>query len=157
VTAARHLPAGLALAALLTAAGCGLLFPSPGPGFRQYPLKGVGFLEAESLVRDVTARVFTERFGGGFTIEWDEDQANLLISPVYEPTRRLRMFLHLLPDADGTVVEMLALVEHLDDGSAPGALWTRPMQDVPFEETLYEEFILEAMRRKEPAPVGPSS
>lgn len=143
----RRLALVLLAAALLLAGGCGLFLSSPPPGFRQYPLAGVGLVEAEEIVREVTARVYGERFGGGFTIDWDPGRANLDVSPVHEGQRRMRLFVKLVPEADGTLVEMLALVEHLD-ASGGGRLWTRPMQDVPFEELLYEEFILEVLARR---------
>ena len=46
-----------------------------------------------------------------------------------------------------TVVEMFALVEHLDPNARPGHIWTRRMQDVYLEEALYDAFILESVDR----------
>ncbi len=139
------------LAALLLPAGCGL-FMRPDPiGFRSYPLRGVGYDEAVDLVRDVTRRYTTERFGG-VTITWDAPQGNLTVDPIYSGNRRLRLFLHLRPAGSDVELEIFALVEHLDPDE-PGIVYTLPMQDVPLEETLYDALLAELLARR----VGGSS
>jgi len=133
---------------VLLVTGCGLLFPPEPVGFREYELRGVSYEEAQSIVRQVTARVFAERFGGGFSIDWDDEQRNLKVSPVYDASRRLLMYIHLVPGDGATTVEMLALVEHIVDESDPAAMWGEPKQDVYFEQTLYDAFLVELLERQ---------
>ena len=133
---------------LLSTLSCGLMFPPEPIDFREYPLPNVGYAEGVDIVREVTRREFTRLFGGGFSEDWDAENGNLLISPIEEPRRRLRMHVHVRDDARGTVVEMLALVEHLDDNLKSGRLWSDPKMDIPLEEVLYDAFLAEMLRRR---------
>lgn len=136
------------LSLLLLVVGCGLLFPPDPIGFRDYPLEGVSYEEAQSIVRQVTARVFAERFNRGFSISWDDEKGTLQVSPVYQDSRRLRMYIHLVPGEEATTVEMLALVESVVDHQNPAEMWGDRKQDIYFEETLYDAFLVEMLERR---------
>jgi len=129
----------------LLALGCGLL-PAEPLAFREYPLKDVSYAEAVDVVRTVTKRTFAERFGGGFSIEWDDEAGNLAVSPIEIGGRRLRMHIHLEERGRDAVVEMFALVDRLQEGSVPS--WGEHQQDVPFEEMLYEAYLVELLERR---------
>lgn len=138
----------LRLLLLLVLGGCGLFGSSPKAGFREYPLPGTSYEEAAEVVRTVTAREFTDLFGGGFTLDWDAEQGNLSVSPIYDDQdRRLRLYVKVSPRGPDTVLEMFALVEHLGQGSGPFAVWGRPMQDVTLEERLYQAYLVELLDR----------
>lgn len=138
----------LMLPLLLCVASCGLLFPPAPIDFREYPLPDASYAESVSIVREVTRREFTRLFGGGFSEDWDAESGNLVISPIEESKRRLRMHLHVRAEGDGARIEMLALVEHLDANLESGRLWARPMMDIPLEEQLYDAFLEELLRRR---------
>jgi len=140
-----------ALAALLLA-GCGLL-PPPPIGFRSYPLRDVTLTEASEVVDTVTRRIALERWGGvGLT--WSDGNTRLVVDPIYDGQRRLRLHLELSALGADVDVQIFALVEHLQLGGARVG-WTQPMQDVPLEELLYEEFVAELVaRRAGAAPAG---
>ena len=89
-----------------------------------------------------------ERFGRGFDTRWDPDLGNLTISPLYEPTRRLRMYIKVLPHGNDTMVEMFAVVEQIQDDFSTGTLWSDPVPDLVLEKELYEAFLLELMDRR---------
>lgn len=139
----------LLLSLLLAGSGCGLLFPPEPIDFHDYPLPDVSYEESVELVREVTRAEFTRLFGGGFSIDWDPESRNLVVSPIQEPSRRLRMHLHLRPEGDGTVVEMLALVEFLDENLTDGKLWGSPKMDRHLEQKLYDAYLAELVRRSE--------
>jgi hypothetical protein len=131
---------------LLLFVGCGLL-PQDPIGFRSYPLQGVDYAEAVSIVQTATRDVCTERFGG-VTLTWFPEDGNLTVDPIFAGNRRLRLYIHVEPAGSGVNVEMFALVDHLLSGThAIG--FTEPMQDVPLEETLAEAFVAELLRRRE--------
>ena len=140
--------APLSLLLLVGTLSCGLLFPPDPIDFRSYELPGVSYVEGVEIVREVTRREFTRLFGGGFTEDWDATTGNLVISPIEEPRRRLRMHLHVEASTDGTRVDMLALVEHLDANLESGRLWSNPKMDVPLEQKLYDAFLAEMVRRR---------
>lgn len=139
----------LALTALLLPA-CGLM-GGDDIGFRRFPLPDVPFSQAESLVRDVTRGFYRDRFGGagGFTLDWDAENGNLRASPVVAGDRRLRLYMILTPQGQGTLLELFALVETLDTTSLAGQDWTRPQQDELLEQRLYEAILQEHLRRQE--------
>ena len=83
-----------------------------------------------------------------FEYQQNQPNGNLTISPIEEPRRRLRMHVHVEAASDGTLVEMLALVEHLDANLESGRLWARPMMDIPLEEKLHEAYLAEMLRRR---------
>lgn len=146
----RSLPLLLALAAALS--GCGLLGAGSGElGFRTYPLPDVPYAEAVQLVPDVVRQFYAERFtgAGGFSLDWDPVSGNLRASPVIAGDRRMRLYLVIEPAGAGTQLELFALVETLDEASVAGPQWTRPMQDVPLEEQLYEVILAEHLRRRD--------
>lgn len=130
---------------LLFLSGCGLL-PTEPLAFREYPLKDVDYAEAVDVVRTVTSRLFAEKFGGGFSIDWNEKAGNLSVSPIEIGGRRLRMHIHVERRGRDSVVEMFALVEHLQEGGLPR--WGEHQQDVPFEKMLYEAYLVEVLDRR---------
>jgi hypothetical protein len=135
-------------ACLLLLAACGLVPPDP-IGFRSYPLKDTALDEAIVVVNDVTRRFALERFGG-IGLAWDPLTRNLVLDPVFDGRRRMKLFIHVEPAGADTNVEMFALVEHLHaDANTVG--WTEPMQDVPLEEALYQAYVAELVARREAA------
>jgi hypothetical protein len=133
------------IACVLLLAGCGLLPPEP-IGFRTYPLEDTAWEEAVVLVNDVTRRFALDHFGG-IAIAWDPATANLVMDPIYDGKRRLRLHIHLERAGPDVHVEMFALVEHLrTDISKVG--WTDAMQDVPLEEELYAALVAELVARR---------
>lgn len=126
--------------------GCGLIPPAP-IDFRAYPLADVPPSEAVGLVRDVVHDVFTARFGGGFSMAFDDEQKTLTAGPVEVDQRRLTLHLVFTPLGEGTTLEMLALVESMGRADTGMIAWGRPMQDVYFEEKLYEAIIEEQLER----------
>jgi hypothetical protein len=140
------LAAGLAFSLLIGTAGCGLV-GGERVDFRPYPLQDIELAEAAVLVRDVTQRFMTERFGG-VTLEWDDDARNLRSSPVYDGDRRLTIFIHLEPRGGGVDVEMMALVERLRASRQPAQVYGDPKQDIYLEEMLYEAMVAEYVRRR---------
>ena len=139
----------LLLACVLLLAGCGLIPPDP-IGFRTYPLRDTSFEEAVVLVHDVTRRHALDHFGG-IGLAWDPASANLVMDPVYDGRRRLRLHIHLERAGADVNVEMFALVERLRADAAKVG-WTDPMQDVPLEEDLYAAFIAELVTRRGSRP-----
>ena len=140
---------GLLLAAALGAvSGCGLFQHADPIGFRTYVLEGVGYDEAAAIVQDVT-RAESTRLFGGVTMEWDPAMGNLALDPVYDGQRRMSLFIHIVPAGADVNVEMFALVEHLEV-SASNVGYGEPMQDVPLEEKLFQAYVAELQRRREP-------
>ncbi len=132
----------LAVTALL--GGC-LLF-EPQIGWRSYSIEEIEYDEGVELVRRVTTRFMTERFGG-LGMEWDPELGNLEVDPVYDDTRRLRLRIHLEEREWGIDVEMFAVVHHLVPG-APGQIWGKTQQDVPLEEMLYDALLTEYLEQR---------
>lgn len=137
--------AGLIL--VLACTGCGLL-PSPGIEFRTYPIEAISTDEGIELVRTVTTRFLTERFGG-VSITWDEELRNLKADDIYDVSnRKLTLYIHIAPRPGGGVdVEMMALVESLTSGK-PGQVYGIPQQDVYFEELLHNAMLAEYLERR---------
>jgi hypothetical protein len=140
----------LLLTCLCLCTGCGLLF-SDELEFREYRLRDVGYDDAVEIVRSVTQQFYVERFTelGGFTLDWDAPTGNLKASPVNSGDRRMTFYLSLEAHSWGTAVNMLALVEHLDQGGIGVVAWGNAQQDVFFEQALYSEFLEEIVRRRE--------
>jgi hypothetical protein len=139
----------VALAAVLGAtSGCGLFTRSDPIGFRTYVLEGVAYEEAASIVHEVT-RTEANRLFGGVGLVWDPELGNLELDPIYDGQRRLRLFIHLAPAGDDVNVEMFALVDHLEI-SRESVGYGQPMQDVPLEEQLFQAYVTELQRRREP-------
>ena len=136
----------IVLTVCLLLSGCGLIPPEP-IDFRAYPLEHVPPAEAVDLVRDVAHDIFTARFGGGFDMSWDAAQQNLTVGPVEEGQRRLTLHLVLTPKGEGTLLEMLALVESMGRADTGMIAWGRPKQDVYFEEKFYEAILEEQLDR----------
>jgi hypothetical protein len=135
--------------AVLVLTGCGLL-PGDEVGFRTYPLKDTTLPEAAQVVNDTT-RVFALDHFGGIGMSWDPVDHNLVLDPVYDGQRRMRLYIHLEPEGADVNVEMFALVETLhSDAGAVG--WSDPQQDVPLEEQLYQAFIAALVARRGGAP-----
>jgi hypothetical protein len=132
---------------LVASAGCGLLMQPDPIGFRTYVLKDVDYEQAVSIVREIT-RDEANRLFGGVGLTWDPRQGNLTMDPVYDSTRRLRLYVRLTPVPPDVHVEMFALVDHLQS-STTGVGYTRPMQDVPFEEMLFDAYVAELLQRRE--------
>ena len=128
--------------------GCGLLFPGDPLDFRDYSLEGVSYQEAVDIVQDVIVQEFSERFGGGFETDWEPETGNLVVDGVRDDTRTLTLYLKLVPEGDGTKIEMLALVRPVIVPTMPHTTRQRPLQDVRFEELMYDAFVLEALNRK---------
>lgn len=128
----------LALALFLGLGACGLMPVEP-VDFQSYPLAGMELVEAESLVQDVVTNWFTERYGG-VELSWDEDHRNLEIAPIYEESRRLKLYVQLVEGMDGTEVEMLALVESLLSTTS-GVRWGNGKKDVYLEQVLYQAMV----------------
>jgi hypothetical protein len=127
--------------------GCGLLLPGDPLDFRDYTLEGVPYQEAVGLVQDVIVQEFSVRFDVGFETDWEPDTGNLIVDGVRDDTRTLTLYLKLVPEGGNTKIEMLALVRPV---IVPGMLSTgkqRPLQDVHFEEVMYDAFVLEALNR----------
>ena len=135
----------LLLAALLP--GCGLLFPGPDLDFREYPLEGVPYEDAVSLVQEVVVQEFSTLFGGGFQTDWQPETGNLVVEGVRDETRALTFYVKIIPRGGDTMLEMLALVRPVVPTSVPGSTKARPMQDVHFEEVMYDAFVLESVKR----------
>jgi hypothetical protein len=139
------MPRPVLIACALLLAACGLVPPDP-IGFRTYVLEDTPYEEAVVLVNDVTRRFALERFGG-IGLAWDPASANLVMDPIYDGRRRLRLHIHLERAGPDVEVEMFALVEHLrTDISKVG--WTDAMQDVPLEEDLYAALVAELVARR---------
>ena len=135
---------------MLALSGCGLFSRQDPIGFRSYPLEGVDYAQAVSIVQTATRDVCTDLFGG-VTLTWFPETGNLTVDPIFAGNRRLRLYIHMEPAGKGVDVELFALVDHLaPGGQAIG--YTRPMQDVPFEETLSRAFVAELLRRREAGP-----
>jgi hypothetical protein len=135
--------------AVLMLAGCGLL-PSDPLGFRTYPLKDTTLPEAAQVVNDAT-RIFALDHFGGIGMAWDPVEHNLVLDPVYDGTRRMKLYIHLEPVGPDVNVEMFALVETLrSDAGAVG--WGDPMQDVHLEEQLYQTYIAALVARRGGVP-----
>ncbi|GJM21805.1 MAG: hypothetical protein DHS20C15_17200 [Planctomycetota bacterium] len=143
--------ARFALLLLLACNGCGLMFPPAPIDFREYPLPDLSYEESVDLVQEVTRAEFSRLFGGGFSMDWDPDTGNLVMSPITESSRRMRLHLHLRREGAGAVVEMLALVETLDEHLTDGKLWGEPKMDVHLEQVLYDAYLAEMVRRSESA------
>lgn len=137
------------LACLLLLGACGLLPPDP-IGFRSYPLRDVSYEEAAAIVHDVTRRYAVDHWGG-IAMSWDAAAGNLLLDPIYDARRRLRLHVHLEPAGPDVMVEMFALVETLRADAAKVG-WTDAMQDVPLEEALYAAYVAELVARRGSAP-----
>jgi len=120
--------------------GCGLLPPQE-IGFREYPLPDTPYAEAVELVQRVVKDVYTQRFGGSFSMQWDAPRGNLDLSPIEIGDRRMTLYVHLVPAGDDTIVEMFAVVKTLDDGPGGTLQWIEPKQDVHFEERVYEDLL----------------
>ena len=139
----------LSLLAVLLLAGCGLL-PGDPLGFRTYPLKDTTLTEAAQVVHDTT-RIYALDHFGGIGMAWDPVEHNLVLDPVYDGQRRMRLYIHLEPVGPDVNVEMFALVETLrSDAGAVG--WGDPMQDVPLEEQLYQAYIAALVARRGGVP-----
>jgi hypothetical protein len=149
-TAAAVLRSAVVLAVLGALPGCGL-FARPEPiDFRSYPLEGVEYAEAVSIVQTVTRDVCTQLFGG-VTLTWFPETGNLTVDPVHAGSRRLRLYIHLEPSASGVDVQMLALVDALATGGRDIG-YSEPMQDVPLEEQLAQAYVAELLRRRGAGP-----
>jgi hypothetical protein len=149
-TSATVLRSALLLAVLAALPGCGL-FVRPDPiDFRSYPLEGVEYAEAVSIVQTVTRDVCTQLFGG-VTLTWFPETGNLTVDPVHAGSRRLRLYIHLEPSGSGVDVQMLALVDALATGGQDIG-YSEPMQDVPLEEQLAQAYVAELLRRREAGP-----
>lgn len=129
--------------------GCGLTQTHEELDFRTYPLPEVPIAQAPDLVIDATRAFYRDRFGtsGGFTLDWDEELGNLKASPVLAGRRRLRLYLSVQKEGAGSVVEMFALVETLDEATPGLQSWVLPQKDVFLEEQLYEAILAEHIRR----------
>jgi hypothetical protein len=139
----------LLLLAVLLLAGCGLV-PEDPIGFRTYPLKDITLPDAAQVVHDTTRAFALEHFGG-IGMSWDPMTRNLVLDPVYDGRRRLRLYIHLEEAGADVNVEMFAVVETLrSDAGAVG--WTEPMQDVPLEERLYQAYVAALVARRGSAP-----
>ncbi len=136
-----------ALLLLLTAlSGCGL-FQKDLLDFRTYPLEGVGYEDAVALVQEVVVQEFGARWGGGFELDYDPDTGNLVVTGISDETRTLTYYVKIVPRGDDTLLEMLALVRPAVPPGVPGAPRAAPMQDVRFEEVMYDAFVLESVKR----------
>ena len=127
--------------------GCGLLLPGDPLDFRDYTLEGVPYQEAVGLVQEVIVQEFSSRFDVGFETDWEPDTGNMIVDGVRDDTRTLTLYLKLIPEGENTKIEMLALVRPV---IVPGMMATakqRPLQDVHFEEVMYDAFVLEALSR----------
>ena len=133
-------PPGLRAALLLAVLAClpGCMLFEEQVDFRSYPMRQIGYAQAVELVREVTGRFCTERFGG-VGITWDAEGRNLVVDEVYDGRRRLKLYVHLEPVADGVDIELLALVHTLQSGG--GALWGEPQKDVTLEQMLYDAYL----------------
>jgi len=139
----------LALLAVLLLTGCGLL-PGDPLGFRTYPLKDTTLPEAAQVVHDAT-RVYALAHFGGIGMTWDPVEHNLVLDPVYDGQRRMKLYIHLEVNGPDVNVEMFALVETLrSDAGAVG--WGDPMQDVPLEKELYQAYIAALVARRGGVP-----
>ena len=147
---ARRAALRAALLSAVLAASCGLVNQPEPIGFNSYPLQDCSYDTAVEIVREVTRKFATERFGGiGMT--WDPVDHNLVLDPVYDGQRRMRLYIHLEPEGADVNVEMFALVETLhSDAGAVG--WSDPQQDVPLEEQLYQAYIAALVARRGGAP-----
>lgn len=134
---------------LLLLAGCGLV-PADPIGFRKYPLERTSYAEAAAVVNDVT-RAFALQHWGGIGITWDPATRNLMVDPVYDGRRRMRLYIHLEPSGNDVNVEMFALVETLTSDVAQVG-WVDAMQDVPLEQKLYDAFVAELVARRGGTP-----
>jgi hypothetical protein len=141
--------AALLLVAVGLAPGCGLTQTHEELDFRSYPLPEVSIAQAPDLIIETTRAFYRDRFGGagGFTLDWDEELGNLKASPVLAGRRRLRLYLSVQQEGAGSVVEMFALVETLDEASPGMQNWILPQKDVYLEEQLYEAILAEHIRR----------
>ncbi|MFT7463772.1 MAG: hypothetical protein ACI9EF_002119 [Pseudohongiellaceae bacterium] len=148
----RSIAMRLLLLTLLTSCltGCGL-FSGDSLDFREYPLREVGYSDAFDMVHEVTRDFYSENLAilGGFDVAADKQTGLIKVRPVVDGNRRMTLYMTLEPRNWGTAVAMLALVEHLDDGSVGAVAWSRPLSDVSFEELLYRAFLEETIRRRE--------
>jgi len=140
----------LLLTCLTLCTGCGLL-GNDDIDFREYPLRDVGYDDAVEIVRNVTQEYYADNFSelGGFSLEWTELAGTLKALSVTQANRRMTLYLSLEARIWGTAIQMLALVEHLDQGGVGGVSWGNAQQDVFLEERLYREFLDEVVRRRE--------
>jgi hypothetical protein len=127
--------------------GCGLLFPGDPLDFRDYSLEGVAYPEAVDLVLEVVVQEFSARFGGGFETDWEPETGNLVVDGVRDDSRTLTLYLKLVPEGGNTKIEMLALVRPVSLPTMPHTERQRPLQDVHFEEAMYDAFVIEAVAR----------
>lgn len=126
---------------------CGLLFPGDPLDFRDYPLEGVSYQEAVDILQVVIVQEFNQRFGGGYETDWEPETGNMVVEGIRDDTRTLTLYVKLVPDGDDTTIEMLALVRPVNIPTLPHAKGQRPMQDVRFEEVMYDAFVIEALKR----------
>ncbi len=137
------------LLAVTALPGCGLFSHEDPVGFRTYTLKNVGYGEGIEIVNDAVRRYAVQHFGG-IGISLDVEAGNLTLDPVYEGRRRMRLYIHVVPNPPDLDVEMLALVEHLEMGATGGEVgWLKPMMDVLLEEDIYQAIIQELLARSD--------
>jgi len=152
----RLLPAACLLLCLAALPGCGLFSRAEPLGFRTYTLQGVDYADGVDIVREAMRKYALQHFGGT-GITWDPGTANLMLDPVYDGPRRMKLYVHFVPRPPDLDLEMLALVERVSSGKNGGAVgWVEPMMDVPLEKDVYQAAVNELLARRT-APAAPAA
>ncbi len=126
---------------------CGLVQSDQVLDFSPYPLKGVGREAAVHLVNEVVLQEFHALFGGGYETKIDRKTDTMEVTWAGDESRTLTLYVNFVPGDGETIVEMLALVRHVQVPGMPGGSRMPPQKDLILEQQLYDAFVLEAVKR----------